>query len=468
LSEINLPDKYIEFKLTDLPTNEFCVLLEPEIQRKVIEEAASKFGSWGSITKLAKYLKTNCKSFVNVKFESINDVYIPAWKTNKRFLPIDCLLELCELAGRNVEEMKKLVIMIKEINGRNENSLPFNFVYDENIASLGELIKCEGHIKKSLNQLIFTNESIDFIRYFKQILNKIGLPKRNIYEDLKIEVEVPKESDVLEVTNKHRKLNYYIKINKASKKKVCFTDNFEYKSKKEYTITTTKKIIRIEIEIFDQKIIAKNNYNNNVSATIQVTITNSTLCKILHTLTGVQPGKKSNIITICPLAKQSPISVKIEMVNVIMASEAWLEKNRIRIYLSSIEYIKNLNDLLKDFKINPSLSKNFKCLSINKWSDLERFYKIFDMIISEKMDILKKILTNKKWFKHGEGLDEALSFLKYKHIVTAKELSIHLNKHVDTCRSHLKNGIRNGLIEKHNDSWPHKFSLTTRGEMYFK
>lgn len=79
-----LSEKYSEFKLIDLPTNKFYVVLEPEIQRDLIKRAASKFGGYGSITKLAKYLKLNCESIRYADWKkSIRDNYIPLWKKGK-------------------------------------------------------------------------------------------------------------------------------------------------------------------------------------------------------------------------------------------------------------------------------------------------------------------------------------------------------------------------------------------------
>lgn len=107
--------------------------------------------------------------------------------------------------------------------------------------------------------------------------------------------------------------------------------------------------------------------------------------------------------------------MKKEVIDVIFASEGWLEGNRVRIYLNSSDYVKDIYSLLKEFGMNPTLS-DYNYLSINTWRDLEIFDKNFNLIVSDKELKLKEMISNKKNFKHGEGLSEILSFIKEKKI----------------------------------------------------
>lgn len=458
---------YVKFKLPDIPINEFSVLLHSDKQRELIEGVRTTFGGWGSYVKLSKYLITTCKSLRHVSWESINDRYIPLWKSGKRFIPIDVLLEICKLQNIDFNTIKDTILKIKDNTGRDKNAVKFNFTYDKALAGLGELIKCEGHIKKNLTQLSFSNESVDLLSHFKELLNNFGVIK-NIDEDLAIEVSIPENEKVIEVDDGTRRLKFWVRINKSNKPKLCFVDNFSYGTKKSYRIVTGNRTIEVTVDIpFESKIITKSNYST-AGATIQVTVTNITICKILHILTGVPTGKKSKIIRICHLNKISPEDVRKEIVNVIMASESWLEPNRIRIYSDSSGYINDLYMLFKSFGIKPNITRDSNSLSINKWSDLEKFSKTFDFIIKAKNEKLETFLSNRKTFKHGEGLLETIQFIKMNKLVTVKDVSKHLNKHIDTAWSHLNKGVENGLIEKHDEYWPYRFSLLEEGEVYDK
>ncbi len=67
--------KYIKFNLTDLPTNNFALLLNPKIQRMLIENSAKKISeqAWGKYKKLAQTLHQKCKSLENINLSSLQD-----------------------------------------------------------------------------------------------------------------------------------------------------------------------------------------------------------------------------------------------------------------------------------------------------------------------------------------------------------------------------------------------------------
>lgn len=87
------------------------------------------------------------------------------------------------------------------------------------------------------------------------------------------------------------------------------------------------------------------------------------------------------------------------------------------------------------------------------------------MILQDKNERLSTFLSNIKSFKHGEGLLQIIEFMKDNKLVTVKNMSILLNRHVDTIWNHLNKGMERGLIEKHDNYWPYRFSLTKRGEI---
>lgn len=465
-----LTEKYIEFKLTDLPINEFCLLLEPSVQKELVEMAEAKISEktgreYGKIKDLAKHLKNRCESFSKIKLESIWNQYIRLWKSSRMFIPIDCVIELCRLTGRDPEEIKRYVVKLKHITGKNHSSVSFNFLYDEVIAGLGELIKCEGHLKKNLRQFSLENASVDLINHFKSLLKELGVKDK--YELLRVETDIPKKSIIRKVLIKGKEIRFSTRFNKAGKRKIIFNDKFKYGTRKEYAIITNSNAIKVAVKIpFDSNIKAESTCGIS-SSSIHIDVTNITLSKILHLLTNVPSGKKSKIIEFCPLLGASPSIVKKEVIDVIFASEGWLEGNRVRIYLNSSDYVKDIYSLLKEFGMNPTLS-DYNYLSINTWRDLEIFDKNFNLIVSDKELKLKEMISNKKNFKHGEGLSEILSFIKEKKFASVKEMSSNFNKSKDDIWFHLKNGEKQSLIAKNTNFWPYRYSLTEGGESFLE
>ncbi|MFH8086215.1 MAG: hypothetical protein QW609_00095 [Candidatus Aenigmatarchaeota archaeon] len=162
-----LSEKYSEFKLIDLPTNKFYVVLEPEIQRDLIKRAASKFGGYGSITKLAKYLKLNCKSIRYADWKkSIRDNYIPLWKKGKKSIPMDCLIKLCELADKNLKNIESFVIkIITKATPR------IDTILSENAEKIDE------NNIKFLNYFYGINTSENNVKRFQEFIKVIKLVK---------------------------------------------------------------------------------------------------------------------------------------------------------------------------------------------------------------------------------------------------------------------------------------------------
>jgi hypothetical protein len=465
-----LHEKYIEFKLTDLPIDEFCLLLERNAQKELVEMAEAKISEktgreYGKIKDLAKHLKNRCESFSKIKLESIWNQYIRLWKSSRMFIPIDCVIELCKLTNQDPEEIKRHIFKLKHITGKNHSSISFNFVYDEVIAGLGELIKCEGHLKKNLRQFSLENANVDLINHFKSLLKRLGV--KNKYELLKVETDIPKKAIIRKVLINDKEIRFSTRFNKSGKRKVMFHDKFKYGTRKEYIIITDSNAIKVAVKIpLRSNITAESTYGIS-SSSIHIDVTNITLSKILHLLTNVPSGKKSKIIEFCPLLGASPLIVKREVINVIFASEGWLEENRIRIYLNSLGYVKDIYSLLKEFGMNPTLS-NYNYLSINTWRDIEIFDKNFNLIVNDKELKLKEMISNKKNFKHGEGLSEILNFLKEKKSASVKEISSNFNKSKDDIWQHLKNGEKQNLIAKNTNFWPYRYSLTEGGESFLE
>lgn len=469
-----MSEDYIKFHLTDLPSDEFSVLLKGNLQKELIEKAAKEIAKtskrdYGKYKDLAIHLQKNCNGFSKISAESLWDRYISRWKSGKMFIPIDCIIELCKLTNESLDKIEKNIEKIKYKLSPNKSAVGFNFVYDESLAAIGEAVKTEGNIKRGFNQCKISSESIDFINHIKKLLKDVCVPDCSLYENLAIEAEIPNRNVLKIIDDKQKEFRFCIRQNKK-KLKVIFHDNFRYEENKEYMIIMKdNKIIYITIHIPLYSIIKRKSSFGICSTTINLDITNKTFCRLINIFCKVPAGKKSNIIEIASILFNSPESVKKAAINVIMASEGWVEPNgkRIRIFVNSKEYIKSLKMLFEHFNIIPTInSRNY--LSITSRKDLLLFSHNFDFIINEKNEKLKHILESYKRnpFRHKEGLIRTLKFLKEKNESTAYELSKFINKHKDTAFSHLNNGIRRGLINKNTSFWPYRYSLTSEGDKF--
>jgi hypothetical protein len=171
-----LSEKYFEFKLTDLPTNEFCVLLEPEVQKNLIETAKKRLDSY---TKLAEHLKEICISLHDAKVkDSIRD-YVRLWRENKKLMPLDCLWVLCHLANKDPNNIAKQTTKLKRIKGTTPIKFDKDFIdvilkHDENNLNF---------LSKFWNVKITEKEIRDFKDFIKSIKLKInGLKLAEIYK----------------------------------------------------------------------------------------------------------------------------------------------------------------------------------------------------------------------------------------------------------------------------------------------
>lgn len=464
-----LIEKYHEFKITDLPTNEFCVLLETELQNKIIYDAAKKFGGWGSFTKLARHLKKRCRSFENVKWESINDAYIPLWKKCKMFIPIDVLIELFKFSGKNTEKFKTSSIRFLKYKSGRSKPINFNFRYGTPLAVMVEIIKTEGHLKTNFFHSSFSSENIEFIKYTKKYLKNLKIPNDSIDEILRVEIDAPK--NVVRIIKSGNEIKFR-KFVRRGKNKISFTDKFNYGEINEYKILTKKfSSTDLKVKILGNSKIQTQCAYGHSGAVIVLTIHNITFNKILYHLCNVPSGKKSKLIKLCPLIFTSPPSLKVSVIGAVIACEGWVELRgrRIRFFVESSEYVDGINKLLKDLGIKPNIDKN-NFLSISSRNDLLVFSQNIDMIIESKKEKLNEILVTYKRFifRWDEGLTQVVKILSKNNNLTAYQIARKINKHKDTAFFHINGGIMKGLITKNSQKMPFTYSITSKGENFLK
>lgn len=456
------------FCLTDLPTNEFCVLLKNNMQKELIETAAETVSkrNYGKYKDLAIYLQKNCEGFSKVRADSIYDRYIPMWKSNKMFIPIDCLLELHRIVDGKDNRIENSIEKIKYKDTPNRTAITFPFIYDENIATISELIKTEGHLKRNLRHCALTNKNTEFINHAKVILKGFGIHKP--YENLIIEADIPNKT-VMRVMRKDMEFKFHLRKIK-NKMKIRFVDKFEYGETKEYEIIfNDNSIINLKIKIpYDSNIIAESSFAI-CGATICLHITNKTLCKLMNILCEVPSGKKSELIRFSELIFDSPKDVRKAVISAVMSAEGSVEikERRIRFFVQSKIYTLQLKRLFENFGIKPSISKkgSFIILGITSRNDLIRFSENFNFITAEKNEKLNRILSTYERFifRHQEGLMETLELLHNHNSLNAYQIANKLNKHKDTAFLHLNKGIEDGLINKNVSTRPYNYFITNKG-----
>jgi hypothetical protein len=134
----------------------FSVLLDNKTQRQIIELAAKNVcrNENGKYKTIAKKLQARCSSLANLKLTSIQCNYFTDWKLGKKFIPIDCLIEFCNLSNYSLNRVENKIEKIKYKHSLNRNAIK----YDKR----EELFNFE----RELDYLEKNKGSLDFIEYF--------------------------------------------------------------------------------------------------------------------------------------------------------------------------------------------------------------------------------------------------------------------------------------------------------------
>ncbi|MAG02026.1 hypothetical protein CMI42_01705 [Candidatus Pacearchaeota archaeon] len=447
-----------------MPKDEFVILLKPEIQKRLIVDALKEISkgnrSWGKCKRLAIFLHKKCKSFHNIKPNSLWDSYIFDWKSSKRYIPLDCVIELYKLV--NYDLCKDDVLLVKYKISPNKSGVKFPFYYNEDLSFLGEAIKADGHIRKNLVQVNISNKNLIFLNKIERII-KNYVQENCIYKNLSIEIDIPKNKKVMEVIGENGKFKFRIhKASRSDKLKVSFYDSPDNLFKKYIIRLSDNSEIFVKVGDLNGEIISKSSYKI-ASTVLNLSICNMTFAKLLNILLEVPFGKKSDIIIMSDFLRKSPISVKQEAVNAILDTEAWIRNNRIRIGLNSRKYLEGLKDILKDFDIDASLEKGRSTLSINSVIELKKMAKYFRFSLDRKNNLLKNALNKRSSLKKGAGIILVLKILKGNRELSNSQISDNRNKHFDTIHQQLLKCLEKGFVVRNTKVWPYKYNLTNKG-----
>lgn len=457
-------DNKVKFDLTELPDNEFVVLLKPKIQKKLILDSANKITGgtkdWGKYKKLAIYLHKKCKSFEDIKINCLWDNFLSDWKNSRKYIPLDCVFELCRLINKNLEE--KDVLFVKYKFSHNKDGIKFPFDYNKNLAFLGEAIRMEGHIKKDLRQINISNQNLFFLKKIERIV-KNYIPRKSIYKNLSVEADIPKNRKILAVKEDGRRLNFNVyKASRSEKLKLRFYDKADKLTKKYSIILSDSSKIYVNIKEVHGELISESNYKV-ASTVLSLTVCNKTFTMLLNILLKIPKGKKSDIIFVPDILKNSPSDVKIEAINAILDSEAWIDNNRIRIGINSKEYLNDLKNLLKILGIEASLENKNSILSINSVKELIKIKEYFKFSSKRKNKRLERISKKRVCLKWGEGTKLILKILKENGRLTNQQISDYRNKHKDTIHKQLLECIKEKLVKRDINVWPYKYYITQKG-----
>jgi len=465
--------KYVRFHLKDLPQTEFGVLLDKNLQKRLIERAVENLYRqtgirWGKYKELARYLKAKCKSLEQVKVNSIWDTYLPNWKLNGKFISIDCLLELCKLAKANLESIEKQGVKVKYKISPNRTAINFPFVYNEDFAFFSEAIQTDGHLSKNFNRIDIASRSLDFMEKVKNSAKSIGIPDNCLYYLYKFEVDVPEDKilSVRDTEGKSIKFNIYYK--KISKKFKLILHQQVADFEKEIIINTESRIIHIKPKVTNSQLEIETDYGY-AGATLSLNISNTTFVRILNLFLKIPVGRKCDTVRLPEQLKVSPQSVKIAAINAVLAAESTVEVKgkKIAIGMNSRSYLEDIKEILKEFRIRTSIFSN--TLLISGYNNIFKFSRDFNPIIMYKRNNIKRILNSYSHIRYEkkEGLFRTLLHLKEKDL-NAYQVAELLKRHKDTAFTHLNQGIKLGNIKRNSDVVPYMYSITPDGEKYLE
>lgn len=193
-----------KFHLTDLPNDKFCVLLKQNVPKQLINLAADKFTDsnkqHSKYKLLAKHLQKNCESLSGIKLKSINPTYLSAWKYRKKFIPLDCAIELYKILNKNSDDLENDIESIKHKILHNKKALAFSS-FTNLFESNKEFLKRIKNEKTSFVDYFFgmnlTSSDIEDLKNFTRV---IGLRIRGMNnEEISKIIQKPK-----------RKIDYWI------------------------------------------------------------------------------------------------------------------------------------------------------------------------------------------------------------------------------------------------------------------
>ncbi len=456
---------YKKFNLHDLPIQNLCVLLNDNLNKYLIEKSADNLASetrkkFGKYKNLSLYIKDNCKCTSKISLNSVQDNYIKSWKDGKSYIPLECVILLARLLNYKISI--KNILKIKYKNSHNKNSINPFYVYDKDLAYLSEAIRVEGHIKKNSLNVFISNKNLNFIKKLTIIINKY-LREDYIYNFLSIEVDIPKDKKAKEIFSKNRSFRFHIRqLDNHIRNKIIFYDKL-YKDKQFYKILFEDGSTQ-DIKIFLDKDELKGYSSFGIAgASYGIQIPNMTFGLLLNSLLEIPTGRKTEIIKLPKILKESPNQIKISGVNAVLDSEGWVSKideKRIGIGMNSREYLYDIYQIFKENGISPSIQKN-GYLYITSFNDLKRLNDKFSFISIKKRIRLKNILGSYKRyvFRRNEGISRITKLLRDNKELTAKQLSVILNKHKDTIFNHLNKGLRKNLIEVNKKNFPYRYTL---------
>jgi hypothetical protein len=143
--------------IKDFPGDKFCVLLDTGTQKRLVESAARNIGGSGKseYIELAKRLQDRCESIRSLNPVSIHRCYIHWWAAGKKFIPIDCLVELCNLSHHSFPEIEAKIRKIKYKHASNNRAADYG--------NKERLFNFETELKYLKNNV---KNKFDFINYF--------------------------------------------------------------------------------------------------------------------------------------------------------------------------------------------------------------------------------------------------------------------------------------------------------------
>jgi len=343
---------------------------------------------------------------------------------------------------------------------------------DRNLAFVSECIRTEGSINKNASFFSFGNSHVRLIQEFKNRLGKI-MQDCKLYEYLHVHIDIPlnAKKDSIKIVSRNRKIEKFNlrTRNRFGKtvKELNFIDKVtSYPDIKIYKIFLDNKLFDVEINIFpDSRIKVKSILK--VSAVIQLNIVAKSIKEYLKNILMIPEGRKSYIIYIPKVIKNSSKNILKEVISAVFSCEGWLAFlpgrkgiRTISLEMRSIQYIQDIADILSKFSIKCRISKNHEILTISGKKNLQSFLKNFRFIQPEKQEKLCTMMESYQKYSSYELENICLKALQeIDKPLTIYQIAQNIDKRRERTRQILKKLIeKNEVTEiKNNAPKPYLF-----------
>jgi len=446
---------YRQIHLSDLPSEEFSIKFKSNnILLNIVKKARENFRFH---YELIEFIKKRCKSLNKLTLNSaigrlnncINGIF---------YTPLDCITELCNLLEINLNSLEGEIDYLSVKYIKNPVKIKLPFLINEDFVTISEIIRTEGFLSKNLRHIELSNSDTRILKMFMKslkafkinITSKLGLytkitvPNGITKNDLKIIDENNREIKgfAIRYKNTKRGLKNQIHIHDYN---VLIPDKKKYKIvSSNFEINTSINIPKKGLMNYDSSF--KDCIGSNITSSVKVRVNNIVLGKILNLIAEIPKGKKSNLIYLPKIIKESPKSVLKKAFEVTFNCEGNIDKYQIRIKSISNKFLNDWRNILKEqFSIDSTINAND--LRITHKENFLKLYNNFEFLNEERIKIEK--MTKGTLMLHPNTA-RSVYLTKFNELKesTIQDFSNYIRKSKGHAKKVLSKLYKEGFIDK--------------------